>query len=79
MYRMYKQEDLLPEKYFMSSAEIEKTQNIISAETYKFAIWKHFLNRKKKKRMARKKTKNEGSAVKGQLICSDLENCFSLC
>lgn len=50
MYSMYKQEDLLPEKYFMSSAEIEKTQNIVSAETYKFAIWKHFLNRKKKKK-----------------------------
>lgn len=57
MYRMYKQEDLLPEKYFMSSAEIEKTQNIISAETYKFAIWKHFLNRKKKKEWQGRKQK----------------------
>lgn len=50
MYRMYKQEDLLPEKYFMSSAEIERTWSIKSEVTEKIAIWKHFLNKTKGKK-----------------------------
>lgn len=50
VYRMYKQEDLLPEKYFMSSAEIERTWSIKSEVTEKIAIWKHFLNKTKEKK-----------------------------
>lgn len=73
---MYKQEDLLPEKYFISSAEIERTRSIKSAVIYKIEVWKCFLNRKKRWR-AGKRSKNYGSAVKGQLFYSDLENCFS--
>lgn len=53
MYRMYKQEDLLPEKYFMTSAEIDRTWSMKSEVTEKIAIWKHFLNKTKEERKER--------------------------
>lgn len=76
VYRMYKQEDLLPEKYFMSSAEIERTWSIKSEVTEKIAIWKHFLNKSKEKNG--EDMEEQGSAVRGLLLYSDLDNCSFL-
>lgn len=77
MYRMYKQEDLLPEKYFMSSAEIERTWSIKSEVTEKIAIWKHFLNKTKEEKKGEGREEHS-SSVRGLLFYSDLGNCSSL-